>query len=111
MAIDFSRKGWLPRKCKKTPGELEIYIERSIPLHKKSLDETVEFSVQRLKNEFPNFKIEIQHIRKLFSRSIEITGKSFRTYEEGVFWIKFTSKKIYAKIHGLDPDSVMNCLM
>jgi len=110
MAIDFVAKGWFPRKWKKGRDYLEIYIKRFHSLNRKALDETVEYSIQRLKKAFPNFNIEIKYVRTLFTKSIEVKGTSLQS-EQSVFWIKFTSKKIYANIYGLDPDSVMNCLV
>jgi hypothetical protein len=110
MAVDWLGHGLLLSKCTEQPGIFEVNARRFIAFDSKSLEYMVKYSVKRLQSEFPDYEIEVKHGRTLFGRSVEIKGRH-KESGHNRFWIKYTPKRMYAKIYGLDPEIVMNCAL
>lgn len=110
MAIDWFGHGLIPSKWSKEPGRFELKARRVIGFDRKTLDRMVKYAIKRLQSELPEYEIEVKQARGLFGRGIEIQGKHKKS-EQSSFWIKYTCKKMYAKIYGLDPEIVMNCAL
>jgi len=110
MAIDPYAKGWILGTHKEKKDGVEWCFKKVVPYDRKAFDEAVKYSFQNLKKSFPDLDIVVKK-GKFLLRSVEITGKPLELYHKSMFWIKYTPKKIYVKVYGLDSESVINCLM
>lgn len=112
--VNFLQMGWIIRKYEETKIPPEFHLnacfERFTPFDNILLPESVKQTVQNLAFAFPDFKIEMREIHRIFGRSFEIEGRSLKPEENKMFWTKLTAKKIYVKIYGIECDRVLRCL-